>query len=93
MEHEQGESTIPGLPIETVLQGLRIPALPDGATARGVIALVLLDGPDGPGWAVRVTAGIDSDEELGVLTGYVEHLRQVSAAGWDQLESTRPSSS
>ena len=75
------EAGIPALPIEQVLGGLRLPALPEGATARELLALVKLEDPGGGiSWSVRVTSGLDDEEVLGVLVGYVEHLRQVAAA-------------
>ncbi|GAA2149629.1 hypothetical protein GCM10009826_04520 [Humibacillus xanthopallidus] len=54
-----------------------------------MLAFVKLQEPDGgTGWSVRVTADLDDEEVLGLLTGYVEHLRQVAAAAWDDGDPT-----
>ena len=83
-------TAIPAHPIEQVLGDLRIPALPEGATARELLALVKLEEPGGGiSWSVRVTSGLNDEEILGVLVGYVEHLRQEAAAEWDDRDPTR----
>lgn len=80
------------LPVGEVLGDLRVPALPEGSSARGLLALVKLDEPDGGiGWSVRVTSDLDDEEVLGVLVGYVEHLKQAAAASWDDSDPTRAS--
>ena len=54
---------IPAHPIEQVLGGLRIPALPEGTTARELLALVKLEEPSGGiSWSVRVTSGLNDEE-------------------------------
>jgi hypothetical protein len=69
---------------------LFIPALPEGSVPAGLMAFVKLDEPDGGvGWSVRVTSNLHDEEVLGLLTGYVEHLKQVAAAAWDDTDPTR----
>ncbi|ROS72052.1 hypothetical protein EDF32_2794 [Cellulomonas sp. PhB143] len=54
-----------------------------------MLAFVKLDEPDGSvGWSVRVTEGMNDEENLGLLAGYVEHLKQVAAASWDDSDPT-----
>lgn len=82
--------TIPAVPIEDVLRGLSIPALPAGSVPRGLLAFVQLDEPDGAiGWSVRVTSNLNDEEVLGLLVGYVEHLKQEASTSWDDLDPTR----
>ena len=84
------DSTLQAAPVEEVLAGLRIPILPAGTRPTGLLAFVKLHEPDGGvGWSVRVTAELDDEEVLGLLTGYVEHLRQAAAASWDDSDPTR----
>lgn len=84
------DSALPVAPLEEVLAGLRIPVLPEGTSPAGLLAFVKLHEPDGgTGWSVRVTAELDDEEVLGLLTGYVEHLRQAAAASWDDSDATR----
>lgn len=84
------ESSVPALPIEEVLAGLRIPALPEGTTPRGLLAFVQLNEPDGStGWSVRVTSDLDDDEILGILIGYTHRLQQQAADSWDDSDPTR----
>jgi hypothetical protein len=87
------EESSPGLtafPLGEVLPDLRIPALPQGCVPRGLFALVKLDEPDGGiGWSVRATSDLNDEELLGVLAGYVEHLKQAAAASWDDIDPTR----
>ncbi|WP_250444283.1 hypothetical protein [Actinotalea sp. C106] len=81
---------VPGLPIGEVLPELRIPPLPAASTAAGVLAFVKLHEPSGEiGWAVRVTSDMDDEEVLGLLVGYVEHLKQQAASSWDSTDPTR----
>lgn len=81
-------------PVAEVLEGLHIPQLPGGAAAEKLFALIQYRDADGDtAWAVRVTTGIDDDELLGTLVGYVEHLKQVAAASWTDHETARPSPS
>ena len=88
---DETSSWAEGVPVEEVLAGLRIPRLPVESSARALCALVQIDHADGSiGWVVRVTANVDDDELLGVLTGYVEHLKQAAAASWDEGDPTRP---
>lgn len=88
---EAGPPTVPALPVAAVLAGMSIPALPEGASARGLLAFVQLDELDGSvGWSVRVTANLHDEEVLGLLVGYVEHLKQEAAASWDDSDPTRP---
>ncbi|MCZ2264386.1 MULTISPECIES: hypothetical protein [unclassified Isoptericola] len=90
MADEQKDEGAIAAPVAEVLGGLRIPALPAGTTPRGLLALVKLDEPDGGvGWSVRVTADLDDEEVLGVLVGYVEHLKRVAADSWDDSDPTR----
>ncbi len=78
-----------GLPIGQVLDGLLIPALPARTRPSGVLAFVKLDEPDGSvGWSVRVTSDLEDEEVLGLLVGYVEHLKQNAAAAWDDGDPT-----
>jgi hypothetical protein len=73
-----------------VLGDLKTPALPPGTTATAMFALIRLDEPDGgEGWSVRVTEGLDDAELLGVLVGYVEHLKRAAAESWDESDPTR----
>lgn len=84
------DSALQAAPVEEVLAGLRIPPLPAGTSPAGLLAFVKLHEADGgTGWSVRVTAELDDEEVLGLLTGYVEHLRQVAAASWDDGDPTR----
>jgi hypothetical protein len=84
------EPTIPALPAGEVLAGLRIPALPEGATPTGMVAFVKLDEADGgTGWSVRMTSNIDEDETPGILVGYTHHLNQQAAESWDYSDPTR----
>lgn len=77
-------------PVGEVLAGLTIPAIPAGTSARGLLAFVPLAEEDGSiGWSVRVTSNLDDEEVLGVLVGYVEHLKQQAAASWDDSDPTR----
>ncbi|GGC18401.1 hypothetical protein [Cellulomonas carbonis] len=83
----------PGVPISEVLSDLRIPPLPEATTASDVFAFVKLREPDGGiGWAVRVTPDLDDEEVLGLLVGYVEHLKQEAASSWNSTDPTRPAS-
>lgn len=83
----------PALPVEQVLRGLKIPGLPDGAEPRELLAAIKYEDAAGDeGWVVRVTSDVDDDEVLGVLVGYVEHLKQQAAASWDDGDPTRASS-
>lgn len=89
-DEAMNDSALQAAPVEEVLAGLRIPPLPAGTSPAGLLAFVKLHEPDGgTGWSVRVTAELDDEEVLGLLTGYVEHLRQVAAASWDDGDSTR----
>ena len=89
--NKKGESPgLEGLPAGEVLGDLRIPSVPEGCTPRGVMALIKVEDSDGdPGWCVRVTSDLDDEELLGVLVGYVEHLKQQAAASWDESDVTR----
>jgi hypothetical protein len=81
---------IPGLLVAQVLGDLRVPALPEGSAADGLLAFVRLVEPDGSiGWAVRVTSNMNDEEVLGVLVGYVEHLKREAADSWDSTDPTR----
>jgi hypothetical protein len=81
---------ISAVPVGDALEGLAVPALGEGREPIALFALVKVREADGEaGWSVRVTDGLDDDELLGVLTGYVEHLRQTAAAGWDEGDLTR----
>ena len=83
---------VPPVPVGEVFSGLAVPALGEGREPVALFALVKVREPDGEeGWSVRVTHGLDDDELLGVLSGYVEHLRQIAAAGWDDGDPTRAS--
>lgn len=84
------EPNVPALPAGEVLVGLRIPALPEGATPSGMLAFVKLDEADGStGWSVRMTSNLDEDEILGILTGYTHRLTQQAAQSWDEGDPTR----
>jgi hypothetical protein len=86
------EDYVDALPAGEVLAGLAIPALPDGARATELIALIKYDDADGKtAFAVRLTADFDPDEQLGVLVSYVEHLKQESASTWNDAGTTAPS--
>jgi len=51
---------------------------------------VQLDEPDETiGWSVRVTSNLNDEEVLGLLVGYVEHLKQEASTSWDDLDPTR----
>ncbi|GAB3103705.1 hypothetical protein [Isoptericola nanjingensis] len=77
------------LPVGDVLEGLQLLPLPEGTTPSGVLAFVKLDEPDGGvGWSVRVTDGMNDEENLGLLVGYVEKLKQAAAASWDDTDPT-----
>ncbi|WP_123309170.1 hypothetical protein [Cellulomonas sp. PhB143] len=77
------------LPAGDVLGSLKLLPLPEGTSPSGVLAFVKLDEPDGSvGWSVRVTEGMNDEENLGLLAGYVEHLKQVAAASWDDSDPT-----
>jgi hypothetical protein len=81
---------VPGMPVADVLAGLEVPALPGGAAPTALFALIQYQDADGDdAWAVRVTSGLADDELLGVLSGYVEHLKQAAAASWDDFGTTR----
>lgn len=83
-------SPVPALPVGDVLDGLAIPALPEGLRPEGLLALVRCVAPDGgTSWSVRVTEGLDDDEVLGTLVGYVEHLKREAADAWDDTDPTR----
>ena len=80
----------PAHPVGEVLGDLRIPALPEGATAHGLLAFVQTRERDGSdGWSVRVTANLDDEAVLGLLVGYVEHLKHEAADAWDDSDPTR----
>lgn len=86
------DGEVAALPVGEVLAGLSVAPLSPGSRPVGLLALVQAEDPDGStGWAVRVTEGLSDDEVLGVLTGYVEHLRQTAATEWDDTDPTRPS--
>ena len=86
-----GETNEPRvLPVGEALAGFQIAVLPEGTTARGLLALVKLDESDGGiGWAVRVTEDLNDEEVLGVLVGYVEHLKKEASDSWDDADPTR----
>jgi hypothetical protein len=78
-------------PVAEVLAGLEINELPGNAPAKALFALIKYEDGDGDqAWAVRVTDDLPDDELLGALTGYVEHLKRVSAEGWRDHDTTRP---
>lgn len=57
------------------------------------MAAVKYEDADGDqGWAVRVTSDEAEDEVLGVLVGYVEHLKHQAAACWHDEDPTTASS-
>lgn len=60
--------------------------LPKGARPKEVISLVQCEMEDGLTWFVRTSSGLDDEEVLGLLTGYVEHLRQEAASMWSDTE-------
>jgi hypothetical protein len=73
-----------------VLTGFAVPALPGNAPATSVFALIKYVDSDGDVSSAACVAGeLDDDELLGTLTGYVEHLKRVSADGWGDFDSTR----
>lgn len=77
------------LPAGDVLDGLKLLPLPEGTTPSAVLAFVRLDEPDGGvGWSVRVTEGMNDEENLGLLVGYAERLKQAAAASWDDSDPT-----
>ena len=81
-------------PVEEVLAGLAIPPLPDNAPAKGAFVLAMYEDEDGDdAWVARVTHdSVSGDELLGVLVGYVEHLKQEAAANWTEgYETASPS--
>lgn len=85
--------SVPGVPVGDVLAGLEFPALPGGAPAKSLFALIEYVDSDGDdAWAVRVAGPLNDDELLGALTGYMEHLKREAAAGWGDFETTRASS-
>lgn len=82
------EALVPHHRVDAAVE--RIPPLPAGTSPAGLLEFVKLHEPDGgTGWSVRVTAELDDEEVLGLLTGDVEHLRQVAAASWDDSDLTR----
>jgi hypothetical protein len=85
------DDSVSALPIGDVLAGLAIPPLPDDAPAKAAFVLAMHEDSDGDdAWVARVTLGVNSDELLGVLVGYVEHLKQESAANWSEGYVTAP---
>lgn len=81
---EQGpEAARDERPIGAVLEGIEIPPLPPGSVAREFFSLIKVENEDGgSSWAARYTADLDEDELLGVLVGYVDHLKRQAATGW-----------
>jgi len=87
---DDNSQTIRALPVREVLDGLAIPALPEGTTPRGLLAFVKLDEPDGGvGWSVRVTSNLDDEEVLGLRVEYVEHLKKEAVCSWETPDPTR----
>jgi hypothetical protein len=83
---------VPGSLIADVLAGLQITPLPGAAPAAAAFLLIKYADPDGdPSWAVRIAGALDDDELFGALSGYVEHVKRVSADGWHDFDTTRVS--
>lgn len=77
-------------PVAEVLSGLAIPALPLGQRPTQLFALVKCEDEKGcESFYVRVTDNLDEDELLGALVGYVEYMKQQSAATWVDLGATK----
>ena len=71
------------VPVGEALDGVMIQALPRDASVTGLFAFVRLAERDGSvGWSVRVTDGLNDEETLGVLAGYLEHLKILAASSW-----------
>jgi hypothetical protein len=71
------------VPVGEALDGLMIQAIPDGRPATGMFAIIQMIDDDGSiGWSVRVTDGLNDEEVLGLLAGYLEHLKLLAAASW-----------
>jgi hypothetical protein len=69
--------------VETVLPGLELHALPQGANWEHVFALIKFRDADGTGWIFR-TSGVPNREELlGALQIQVELLKQGLIDDWD----------
>jgi hypothetical protein len=84
------DAMLDGLPIEDVLAGMEIPALPPDTSPVGMIAFVKLREADGgTGWSLRVTRDIDDEEALGLLVGYVHKATRDAADSWDDTDPTR----
>lgn len=82
---------LPGVPVEDVLSGLAIPALPLGQTPTQLFALIKCVDQEGhESFFVRVTDDLDQDGLLGTLVGYVEYMKQQSAATWVDRGTTKP---
>ena len=77
-------------PIERVLGGLAIPNLPEGTTPIGFLGFIKLREADGGvGWSLRTTSGLDDEEDLGLLVGYVHHATVEAANSWDDTDPTK----
>ncbi|MBU4337202.1 MAG: hypothetical protein KJ548_11580 [Actinobacteria bacterium] len=84
MNDVDDDSQPPLVPAGIALQGLEIEPLPDGSAVRGLFAFVKMDDSDGDiAWSVRVTDGLNDEEVLGVLVGYLEHLKIKAADSWE----------
>ena len=71
------------LPIEQVLRGLEISAIPSGWTAVDAVCMVKCLNPEGkPMWALRLTEGINEEELLGTLMIHTELLKRDMLADW-----------
>lgn len=74
---------VQGVPIGEVLDGLSIPPLPANAPAKAAFVMAMYEDEDGDdAWVARVTHDVGDDELLGVLVGYVEHLKRLAATNW-----------
>lgn len=78
------DSRPPLVPAGIALQGLEITPLPEGSALQGLFAFVKMADADGDiAWSVRVTDGLNDEEVLGVLAGYLEHLKVKAAGSWE----------
>ena len=74
----------PKKPIEEVLRGLTIGALPEGWTPIDVVCVVKCLDPDGqPGWAIRQTESVNDHELLGTLVLEIETLKRDLLDEWE----------
>lgn len=72
------------VPMASLVDGWDVDPIDDDLTPASGFLLVKLEGPDGDAaWSIREGgAPVSSEELLGALSAYVQHLRDELASDW-----------